>query len=90
MALFDDMFEGGCGVGLVAVLGVAVLAPVLKPVVRSAAKVAIRGGMMAYDYGREKLSELGEMAGDVAAETHAEAAATGDAHAAPSRNSNPG
>lgn len=85
MALFDDMFEGGFGTGLVAALGVAILAPVLKPVVRSVAKVAIRGGVVAYDYGRQKVSELGEMAGDLAAEPRAEAAGTGTTHTGPAR-----
>jgi hypothetical protein len=77
MALFDDVLEGGLGTGLVAALGIAVLAPVLTPVLRSTAKLAIRGGLIAYDFGRQKAAELGEMAGDLAAETRAEAAAAG-------------
>ncbi len=74
MALLDDMFEGGFGAGVVAAIGVAVLAPVVTPVLRTTAKLAIRGGMMAYDYGRQKAAELGEVAGDLAAEARAEAA----------------
>lgn len=76
MALFDDVFEGNIGTGLIAAIGVAVLAPVLKPVLRASAKAAIRGGMMAYDYGRQAVGELGEVAGDLAAETRAEVSGT--------------
>lgn len=84
MALLDDVFEGGFGTGLVAALGVAVLAPVAKPVLRSAAKWTIRGGLMAYDFGRQQVAELGEMAGDLAAETRAEAG-TASGHAPSSK-----
>jgi len=56
MALLDDVLEGGLGAGLVAAIGVAVLAPVIAPVLRTTAKLAIRGGMMAYEYGRQKAS----------------------------------
>jgi hypothetical protein len=82
MALLDDMFEGGLGTGVVAAIGVAVLAPVVTPVLRTTAKLAIRGGMMAYDYGRQKAAELSEVAGDLAAEARAEAASadTSPAH----------
>ncbi len=77
MALFDDILEGGLGTGLIAAVGVAVLVPVLKPVLqpmlRSTAKMAIKGGMVAYDYGRQAVAEVTEMAGDLAAETRAEA-----------------
>lgn len=76
MALFDDVLEHGLGTGIVAALGVAVLAPVLAPVVRTGAKLAIRGGLIAYGWGRERAAELGEMAGDLAAEARTEAAAS--------------
>ena len=74
MALLDDVLEGGLGTGLVAAIGVAVLAPVLAPALRTTAKYAVRGGLMAYDYGRQKAAELGDLAGDLAAEARAEAA----------------
>ncbi len=83
MAVLDDMFEGGFGTGVVAAIGVAILAPVARPVLRSAAKWAIRGGVMAYDYGRQQMAELGEMAGDLAAESRAEASAAGSHATAP-------
>ncbi len=77
MALFEDVLEGGIGTGLIAAVGIAVLTPVLKPVLqpalRSTAKAAIKGGMMAYDYGRQAYSELSEIAGDLAAEARATA-----------------
>lgn len=86
MALLDDVFEGGFGTGVIAAIGVAVLAPVAKPVLRSAAKWAIRGGVMAYDFGRQQVAELGEMAGDLAAESRAEAS-TPSSHTTASRAS---
>ncbi len=49
----------------------------LRPCVTTA-KYAIRGGLMAYDYGRQKAAELGDMAGDLAAEARAEAATADD------------
>ena len=88
MALFDDLFESGLGIGLgagvVGAIGVAVLGPVVTPVLRSGAKLAIRGGLMAFDWSRERAGELAEMAGDIAAETRAEAA--GHTHGGASRN----
>jgi hypothetical protein len=87
MALLDDMFEGGIGTGLVAAVGVAVLAPVLKPVLRSSAKMAIKGGMVAYDYGRQAVAEITEMAGDLAAETRAEASGTSHTSSRTTRSS---
>ena len=77
MALLDDVFEGNIGTGLVAALGVAVLGPILAPALRSGAKLAIRGGLVAYDWTRQRAGELGEMAGDLAAEVRAEAAEGG-------------
>ncbi len=87
MALLDDVFEGGLGTGLVAALGVAVLAPIVAPVARSGVKLAIRGGLIAYDWSRQRATELGEMAGDLAAEVRAEAAHETGSHSAPSRGS---
>jgi hypothetical protein len=80
MALLDDVFESNLGIGVVAALGVVVFGPVVAPVLRTAAKLAIRGGLMAYDYGRQTVAQLGEMAGDLAAEVRAEAAATDTSH----------
>jgi Protein of unknown function (DUF5132) len=90
MALLDDLFEGHLGTGLVAALGVAVLGPVVAPVLRKTAKLAIRGGLMAYDYGRQTAAQLGEMAGDLAAEARTEAAAADTSRSGASRGSRSG
>jgi hypothetical protein len=87
MALFDDMLEGGLGTGIVAALGVAVLGPVVAPVLRSGAKLAIRGGLTAYDWGRHYMAELGEMAGDLAAEVRTDMASSEGSHGGGSRGS---
>jgi hypothetical protein len=79
----EDYFEGNIGTGLAVGLGVAVLGPLLRPlvasVVRPAAKMAIRGGIYAYDRGREMVAELNEQASDMVAE--ARTATTHDAAA---------
>ncbi len=85
MALFEDMFKGGNIVtGLAVGIGTAVLIPAVAPALgsalRPAAKAAIKGGILAYDRGRQAMAQLGEFASDMAAEAradahHAEAAA---------------
>lgn len=78
MALFEDMFKGGNIVtGLAIGVGTALLAPVLVPaignVLRPAAKAAIKGGIVAYDWAREAAAQVGEAASDMAAEARSEA-----------------
>ena len=73
MAFFEDMFKGGnILTGVVVAVGATVLVPVVAPVIgsllRPAAKAAIKGGILAYDRGRQAVAQLGEMASDVAAE----------------------
>jgi hypothetical protein len=46
---------------------------VVAPVLRSGAKLAIRGGLIAYDWTRQRAADLGEVADDVAAEARADA-----------------
>ncbi len=95
MAL-EDMFKGGNIItGLAVGIGTAVLIPAVAPAVtgllRPAAKAAIKGGILAYDRGRQVMAQLGEMTSDMVAEAradahHADAAAVeptaGEAHAA--------
>ena len=70
--VFESVFEGNIGTGLAVGLGVAVLGPLLRPmvtnVVRPAAKMAIRGGIYAYDSAREAMVQAREVAGDAVAE----------------------
>ena len=89
MALFDDMFKGGNIIAGVAVaIGAAVLAPVIAPAVsgllRPAAKAVIKGGILAYDRGRQAVAQVGEMTSDLAAEARA------DVHAATASAGEPG
>jgi Protein of unknown function (DUF5132) len=76
MAGIDDLFKNGLGSGLAVAVGVAVLGPIvmpalargLKPVVKS----AIKGGIVAYGWGRESIAEMREYMEDTYAEAHAE------------------
>jgi hypothetical protein len=72
----EDFFEGNVGTGLAVGLGVAVLGPLLRPlvagVVRPAAKMAIKGGIYAYDRGREMVAQLNEATGDIVAEARSD------------------
>jgi Protein of unknown function (DUF5132) len=78
MAFFEDMFKGGnILTGVVVAVGATVLVPVVAPAIgsllRPAAKAAIKGGILAYDRGRQAVAQLGEMASDVAAEARVDA-----------------
>ena len=76
MAFFEDLLEGNIGTTLAVGVGVAVVGPILAPliggIVRPAAKAVIKGGMMAYDAGRVGLGRLNEMSGDIVAEARSE------------------
>jgi uncharacterized protein DUF5132 len=80
MALLDDVFKGNVMTALAIGLGALLLAPMVGQVLRPAAKAVIKGGMLAY----QGLAELGEVAGDLAAEARAELGPEGDIGAAPS------
>lgn len=67
----DDLIKGaalGIGVALLVPVAMVALAPVLKPLARSALKT----GMLAYEKGREAVEELGETLDDVRAEVEEE------------------
>lgn len=77
MAFFEDMFKGGnILTGVAMAVGAAVLVPVIAPAVggllRPAAKAVIKGGIIAYDRGRQAVAELGEMTSDLTAEARAD------------------
>ena len=76
LASFEDLLEGNIGTTLAVGVGVAVVGPLLMPlirgVVRPAAKAVIKAGMVAYDAGREGMGRLNEMSGDIVAEARSE------------------
>jgi hypothetical protein len=47
--------------------------PVVRPVLREATKLAIKGGIVAYDYGSQLVTQAGERMSDIAAEARREA-----------------
>ncbi|MBV8912784.1 MAG: DUF5132 domain-containing protein [Acetobacteraceae bacterium] len=74
----EDIFKGGNIVtGLAIGIGTAVLVPVIAPaasnLLRPAAKAVIKGGILAYDWGRQTAARVGEAASDMAAEVRSEA-----------------
>lgn len=72
----EDFFKGGLGKGIAIGIGVALLAPVVLPVLAKAgrplARAAIKSGMLLFEKGRETVAELGEVAEDLIAEAQAE------------------
>lgn len=77
MAFFEDVFKGGNIVtGLAIGVGTAVVAPLIMPAVggllRPAAKTVIKGGILAYDQGRQAMARLGESASDMVAEARSD------------------
>ena len=78
MAIFDNGLRGNVVTGLAIGLGVAVLGPVLVPLVASVAKplakAAIKGGLTLYEKGRETVAEAGEVIEDLIVESRSELA----------------
>ena len=76
MAFFEDVFKGNIGTSLAVGVGVAVVGPILTPILggilRPAAKFVIKAGMVALDAGREGAGRLNEMSGDIVAEARSE------------------
>lgn len=71
MPRFDDVTKGvalGLGIAILIPVALKTLAPVLKPVARS----ALKNGIRAIEKGREMLAETSEMVEDLVAETQAE------------------
>lgn len=76
MAFLEDVFEGNIGTGLAVGIGVAVVGPILTPILggilRPAAKTVIKAAMVAVDAGRAGAGRLNEMSGDIVAEARSE------------------
>lgn len=76
MAGIDDLFKNGLGGGIAVAVGVAVLGPVVAPVIgrmmKPLIKTAIKGGIVAYGWGRESFAEMQEYLEDTYAEANTE------------------
>jgi hypothetical protein len=85
-----ELFKNNLVVGITAAVAATVLAPVLVPILavagRPIAKSLVKGGVILYEKGREKVAGAGEVMEDLIAEVRSEleqqprtAAATGEA-----------
>lgn len=76
MAVFEDVFKGSLGTGLVVGVGALVLGPVIAPaiagMVRPLAKGVIKASIYAYDRACEGLAQINDMSGDIVAEARSE------------------
>jgi hypothetical protein len=76
MAIVEDLLKDKTAVMIAAGIGVAVLAPVLLPIIAGAgrplARAAIKTGIIMYEKGREAAAEVGEVFDDLVAEARAE------------------
>lgn len=76
MMIVDELLKRNIVVGLAVGVGVALLGPVIFPVIlraaRPVAKTLIKSGVEMFERGREAAAEFGEFVEDTAAEVHAE------------------
>jgi Protein of unknown function (DUF5132) len=90
MAGIDDLFKNGLGGGIAVVVGVAVLGPIVAPVLgrvlKPLVKTAIKGGIVAYGWGREGFAEMQEYIEDTYAEANAEMVRADEAGKAEARS----
>ncbi len=68
----SDEFMRGLGLGLTAAMLVPVVISALAPVVRPLARSALKGGIKLYEMGRETFEQLGETVEDIVAEVQEE------------------
>lgn len=72
----DDLLKGNLATGLAIGIAGLFLAPTVLPAVgrmaKPLAKAAIKGGLIAYEKGREMMAEAGEVVEDLTAEARAE------------------
>ncbi len=73
---FTDFLKGDLVTGLLIGIGVVIVAPVVLSVLAGVAKPladgVVKGGMILYEKGKEAVAEVGEMFGDIVAESKAE------------------
>ncbi len=76
MGLLDDVFKEKVVTGLAIGIGAAMLAPKILPIVAEAvkplAKGVIKGGILAFEKGKEAVAEFTEATEDIVAEVKAE------------------
>lgn len=66
------MVNGDTGKGFVLGVAATLLLPLAVTAARPRARAALKGGVLAYERGRELLAELGETVDDLVAEVRAE------------------
>jgi hypothetical protein len=71
MAQRDDLLKGAA-LGLGAALLIPVVFTALAPMIRPLARSAMRAGILAYEKGREAVEEFGEVVDDLVAEVEEE------------------
>jgi hypothetical protein len=80
MAFWDDVAEGNLGTALVVGIGAAVLLPLARDVLRPAAKMAIKSGLVIYDQATRLTegarAEMSNIAREVRAEHEARSSST--------------
>ena len=69
---FDKKLTTGIAIGIGLALIVPVAITALAPVVRPLARTALRAGTIAYEKAREGVAEISEMTQDIVAEVHEE------------------
>ena len=76
MGLFDNGWKGNILGGLAIGIGSAVLGPIVIPILsrtaKPLAKAAIKGGLLMYEKGKEKVAEAQEVVEDLLAEARSE------------------
>ena len=73
MALFDDVLGGGNWVtGLAIGVGAVVVLPLVAPILRPVAKTAIKGGILAYQGAAELFEGISDLVAEAAAEAGGE------------------
>jgi len=76
MAGIEDLLKNKTTLMIVAGVGIAVLAPVLVPIIAGAARplarAAIKTGIIMFEKGREAAAEVGEVFDDLVAEARAD------------------
>jgi hypothetical protein len=76
MGLFDNGWKGNILGGLAIGIGSAVLGPIVIPILsrtaKPLAKAAIKGGLLMYEKGKEKIAEAQEVVEDLLAEARSE------------------